>query len=84
MTNSNDPQQLKTALEQQHSQALHDMKLIQKRLALLDEAKQRLCNQTFGSCIHCQAAINPERLKRMPFAERCLTCQIDFEESSSQ
>jgi DnaK suppressor protein len=41
----------------------------------IDEALRRLEDGTYGTCEDCSREINPERLKAMPFARRCLECQ---------
>ena len=41
----------------------------------IDEALRRLEDGTYGTCEDCSREINPERLKAMPFARRCVECQ---------
>ena len=41
----------------------------------IDEALRRLQDGTYGTCEDCTREINPERLKAMPFARRCVECQ---------
>jgi DnaK suppressor protein len=41
----------------------------------IDEALRRLEDGTYGTCEDCSRQINPERLKAMPFARRCVECQ---------
>jgi DnaK suppressor protein len=41
----------------------------------IDEALRRLEDGTYGTCEDCTREINPERLKAMPFARRCVECQ---------
>jgi DnaK suppressor protein len=40
----------------------------------IDEALRRLEDGTYGTCEDCTREINPERLKAMPFARRCVEC----------
>jgi DnaK suppressor protein len=44
-------------------------------LAELDSALQRLDAGTYGVCIECAGVILEARLKALPAAPRCLTCQ---------
>lgn len=82
MANASNTQLLRQLLEQQHAVALQDKAQIEKRLVLLDQAKQRITNQTFGLCIDCQAGIDVKRLARLPFVQRCLPCQIQHEQTA--
>ncbi len=45
----------------------------------LDEALRRLDDGTYGICEDCEAPISPGRLRALPFAKRCITCQEQFE-----
>lgn len=46
-----------------------------KKLRAIQNALTRLKNGTFGDCIECGDAINPTRLRAVPWAERCVGCQ---------
>jgi len=45
----------------------------------LDEALRRLDDGTYGICEDCETPISPGRLRALPFAKRCITCQEQFE-----
>ena len=36
---------------------------------------QRIDQNTFGSCLHCEQEISLRRLKAVPWAQQCLRCQ---------
>jgi DnaK suppressor protein len=40
----------------------------------VEEALQRLEKGTFGICVECRAAIDPERLDAVPYAKLCIGC----------
>src|SRR5690349_18870935 len=44
----------------------------------LDEALRRLDEGTYGVCEDCESPISPARLRALPFARRCITCQEQF------
>lgn len=44
-------------------------------LVELDRALDRLARGTYGLCVECGGAIDPERLAVLPEAARCITCQ---------
>lgn len=48
-------------------------------LAELDRALARLTRGTYGLCVECGGAIDPERLAVVPGAARCITCQRNEE-----
>jgi len=41
----------------------------------IDAALHRIADGTYGVCVHCGAAIPPERLEFRPFAAGCVACQ---------
>lgn len=45
----------------------------------LDEALRRLDEGTYGICEDCEAPISAGRLRALPFARRCVSCQEQFE-----
>jgi DnaK suppressor protein len=49
-----------------------DLKLIDRALADLDAGR-------YGVCVECDEPIAPKRLKALPFATRCVTCQAQSE-----
>jgi DnaK suppressor protein len=49
-------------------------------LARVDEAVRHCDEGTYGSCVDCGKVIAPSRLRAMPFAVRCRTCQETCEE----
>ena len=46
-----------------------------RQLALIDEAIQRVEEKDYGDCQNCGKAVNPKRLKAIPWARYCLECQ---------
>jgi DnaK suppressor protein len=53
--------------------------LAQEKLDLIERALQRLDNGTYGKCVKCGKDIHPERLKALPYAEKCVACQAKQE-----
>ena len=45
-----------------------------QELAAVDAALGRIAAGTFGRCVTCEEAIDPERLRARPTASRCLAC----------
>jgi len=50
-------------------------------LSELDRALARLARGTYGLCVECGSAIDPERLSVLPGAARCIACQRNEERS---
>lgn len=44
-------------------------------LIQIDEALSRLETGEYGLCEECECGINPQRLKALPFAKTCISCQ---------
>jgi len=44
-------------------------------LRLIDEALQRIRDNTFGSCAHCETELQQKRLEAVPWAKHCFACQ---------
>lgn len=61
----------------QHLRTLHIIHLqsCEKTIRQIDSALERLAEGTYGVCARCQEEINAERLKIIPFALFCTTCQ---------
>jgi DnaK suppressor protein len=51
------------------------MQMKSQTLERIDDAIHRLENGTYGVCVECGAEIAAGRLKALPFAELCRTCQ---------
>jgi len=47
----------------------------------IDAALSRIREKAYGVCSGCGTAIPKARLEAMPFAERCVRCQSEFEQS---
>ena len=45
----------------------------------INEALRRVHNRTYGLCVDCQGAISLPRLRALPFASRCKTCEEERE-----
>ncbi len=48
----------------------------------IDAALKRIEDKIYGECITCQKAITKQRLKAVPYAELCITCQEAQEKSA--
>lgn len=55
----------------------------QEFLYKIDEALKRIEEKTYGVCIECSKVINKNRLKVVPFAEYCITCQEAQEKTNN-
>ena len=70
-----------------HSQGDIDLALLQIRaetVRRIDAALVRLEAGTYGSCVECATAISEPRLRALPFAARCQTCEERREEEHGQ
>lgn len=54
----------------------------QSILYRIDAALKRIEDKIYGECISCQKAITKQRLKAVPYAELCISCQEEQEKSS--
>ena len=55
-----------------------ELKLIRLKvdtLKRINEALSRVHNGTYGLCVDCQGTISGPRLRALPFAARCKTCE---------
>jgi len=52
-------------------QTNHDRFLLQ----LVDEALERIKENSFGLCVNCQEEMQQKRLEAVPWARHCLVCQ---------
>lgn len=48
----------------------------------IDSALKRLEEKSYGGCVSCKKAISKKRLKAVPYAELCITCQEAQEKTS--
>ncbi len=48
-------------------------------LQLIQEALERIDTRTYGSCVHCEGAIEQRRLDAVPWTGHCLKCQALLE-----
>ena len=44
-------------------------------LQLVEEALQRIGEQTYGLCVACEEEVQQKRLKAVPWARHCIACQ---------
>src|SRR5215469_3330169 len=44
-------------------------------LQMIDEALERIKNNTYGVCEHCETELHQKRLEAVPWARNCTTCQ---------
>jgi DnaK suppressor protein len=64
------------------SQRGRDISILEMRNRMrqnIDEALMRLDEGTYGICSDCGVDISEKRLKAVPFARRCVTCQAKEE-----
>ncbi len=68
-------------MDEMHNQSIlrANRNLTSNRLTLIDRAKDRLDQRTYGRCSSCDETITFLRLKAYPEASKCLTCQSDNE-----
>jgi RNA polymerase-binding transcription factor DksA len=48
----------------------------QLQLILVNRALQRINDDQYGICIDCSKAVAKTRLEAIPYAERCIGCEI--------
>lgn len=58
---------------------LYLQSIAEEKLAHIEEALQRLDAGTYGLCVRCGEQIHPERLKALPYADLCVSCQSKAE-----
>lgn len=56
----------------------------QKTLTQIEAAIQRLELGSYGNCIQCGEAIDPERLEVLPYAALCFYCQTSSRANARQ
>ena len=44
-------------------------------LQLIEEALERMKNNTYGVCVHCEMELQQKRLEAVPWARHCTVCQ---------
>jgi DnaK suppressor protein len=69
-------------LQQDIDIALLEMKA--EALGHIQDALARLASGAYGQCAECGAEISQQRLKALPFALRCRTCEEDWETGTRQ
>ncbi len=63
------------AVETQNNEVVEQLdRESQAELQLIEKALQRIEEGHYGRCIECGEAINVERLKAVPTADRCIDC----------
>ncbi len=55
-----------------------------QQLKLIDEALESIERGDYGICVDCELEIPYERLKSVPFVERCVDCMTKLEEARSE
>jgi RNA polymerase-binding protein DksA len=53
-------------------------------LRMLEAARERMAQGSYGICINCGQDIGFERLRANPAAERCINCQTQYEKTHAQ
>jgi DnaK suppressor protein len=59
--------------------SLNRLENLQKWLAEVEGALQRLSEGRYGICVRCGKPINPERLAAIPATAYCIKCQAHLE-----
>jgi DnaK suppressor protein len=44
-------------------------------LQMINEALERIEDESYGTCVHCGEPIHPKRMEAVPWAQFCLRCQ---------
>ncbi len=44
-------------------------------LQMIREALDRIDDNSYGTCVHCENPIQPKRLEAVPWARHCVQCQ---------
>ena len=50
-----------------------------EKIKAIDEALEKIDDNTYGRCEECDEKINKERLKILPFTKYCVNCQAEIE-----
>ena len=50
-----------------------------ERIRMIEEALERIEDETYGKCVSCDGKINIERLKAIPYARLCIECARESE-----
>ncbi|GAX60823.1 transcriptional regulator, TraR/DksA family [Candidatus Scalindua japonica] len=70
-----DPDSGEQALERENDDVLEALGgLARSELEKIDAALERIERNEYGICTLCKKNISPERLKAIPFADRCIDC----------
>jgi DnaK suppressor protein len=59
--------------------SMEQMENSDKLIKSIDEALKRIDDKSYGECDSCGKKISIERLKAIPFASNCLSCQEELE-----
>ena len=66
-------------LDSQRGRDISSLEMRNRMRQNIDEALMRLDEGTYGICSDCGVDISEKRLKAVPFARRCVTCQAKEE-----
>jgi DnaK suppressor protein len=64
--------------------SFHFMSMRTAELKQINQALQRIESREYGYCDECETPIRFERLKAMPFAQLCISCQEDSERKEKE
>ena len=67
--------------EQAKNLAVHQH--LHSTLKLVEKALEKMDKGTYGCCERCGEPIDPARLKALPYAELCMSCQARAEQGPS-
>lgn len=59
--------------------ALHSLSRNWKTAGLVADALRRIDDGSFGACAECEEPIGEKRIKAIPWAKYCITCQERFD-----
>lgn len=78
-----DIQKVETNLQQDLEENVFSrLSLMNQRLTQVQAALKRFDEGKYGLCAKCNTHINPERLKAIPYAALCVSCQARFERAN--
>jgi DnaK suppressor protein len=72
------------AVDADHAEINSQLAQVESReLARIENALERLRNNTYGTCEVCSGKIAAMRLQALPYATMCIQCQLDLERNET-
>jgi DnaK suppressor protein len=73
------------ALDSAHEEVASQMAEVESReLGQIDEALTRMSEGCYGDCEECEKPIPLARLEALPYATRCIKCQVQIEKTGGK